>query len=242
MPAFEVPLFAIQTAVHDVMQALTQQAEPVRRRPAFHEDALWRELVACILGSRVRYATAYAAVRRLADADLLAAPQRSMDFGYYEQSVARTLAASPSPHPFSRAKASQIRGAAEYFYGAGQCICGLLRSSAEPRDVRRTLANDVPGLGPKQASLFLRNIGFADNLAVLDTHVLTYMNWFQLTNEPLLSVPDVQRYEVLEDAFVRHSRSLGHSPECFDIAVWIVVRTARREFAYGLGNTCVGRI
>lgn len=242
MAAADVSLFAIQTAVDEVMRSMTQAAGPSLRWSESDEDGLWRELVACILGSRVRYSTAYAAVERLADADLLTAPRCCMDLGIYERSLARVLSASRTPHPFSRAKAHQIRGAAEEIYAAGQCLHGLLGSSILPRDIRRTLANNVPGLGPKQASLFLRNIGFADNLAVLDTHVLTYMNWFHLTEEPLVSVPDVERYEALEDAFVRHSRALGHSPDRFDVAVWIVVRTARREFANGSRNTCVGRV
>lgn len=242
MPASQLPLSAIQTAVHDVMHSLTQQARPPLAWSEFNEDALWRELVGCILGSRVRYATAYAAIERLADAGLLSAPHGCGKLNRYEQSTEKVLASSPTPHPFSRAKAKQMRGAAEYIYASGRSLHGMLSSSAAPRDIRRALASDVPGIGPKQASLFLRNVGFADNLAVLDTHVLTYMQWFQLTDEACVSVPNVERYEILEDALIQHSRALGHSPDRFDVAVWVVVRTARREFANGIGNACIGRI
>lgn len=242
MAATEVPLFAIQRALRDVMNELTQQAAAPPRWSELPEDALWRELVACILGSRVRFSTAYAAVGRLAAANLLDASKWRKNFCDYEKALTKILAASTTPHPFSRVKAQQIRGAAEGVYSAGQSLRQALSSSQEPREIRRKLANDVPGLGPKQASLFLRNVGFASNLAVLDVHVLTYMNWFCLTDEPVLSVSGLRRYEMLEEAFVRHSRSLGHSPDQFDVAVWIVVRTARREFTDECRHTCIRRI
>lgn len=242
MSANRVPLFAIQGAVHDVMRALTQDAVSPPRWTDLPEDALWRELVACILGSRVRFSTAHAAIERLANAGLLSAPTRSMRFNVYEKALAEILSTSPAQHPFSRVKAQQIRGAAEYVYTPGQSLHRFLGASREARAIRRELANGVPGIGPKQASLFLRNIGFASNLAVLDVHVLTYMNWFQLTEQTILSVPNIGRYETVEEAFVRHSQSLGHSPDRFDVAVWVVVRTARMEFANGFGDACVGRI
>jgi N-glycosylase/DNA lyase len=84
-------------------------------------------------------------------------------------------------------------------------------------------------LGPKQASLFLRNIGYAAHVAVLDIHVLTYMSWVGLTETPIKSVPTVPRYEALEDAFIEHAYSFGQTPDRFDLAVWVVVKVAKEE-------------
>ena len=84
-------------------------------------------------------------------------------------------------------------------------------------------------MGPKQASLFLRNIGFAANVAVLDIHVLTYMRWVGLIETPVKSISTVRKYEALEDSFIEHAYSFGYAPDRFDLAVWVVVKVAKEE-------------
>ena len=42
-------------------------------------------------------------------------------------------------------------------------------------EARKILSDTCTGIGFKQASLFLREIYFAKNLAILDTHVINYM-------------------------------------------------------------------
>jgi N-glycosylase/DNA lyase len=98
------------------------------------------------------------------------------------------------------------------------------------REARRRLVSEVPGLGPKQASLFLRNIGYVANVAVLDVHVLTYMSWVGLTDTLVKSVSTIRKYETLEDSFIEHSYSFGYTPDRFDLAVWIVVKVAKEEY------------
>ena len=91
------------------------------------------------------------------------------------------------------------------------------------------MAAEISGLGPKQASLFLRNIGYAKHVAVLDVHVLTYMSWVGLTDAPLKSVPTIHKYEMLEDLFIEHACSFGCTPDQFDLAVWVVVKVAKEQ-------------
>ena len=104
-----------------------------------------------------------------------------------------------------------------------------MNAARDRRGARRLLVAEVSGLGPKQASLFLRNIGYAKYVAVLDVHVLTYMNWVGLTNAPIKSVTTVRRYEILEDAFIEHACSFGSAPDRFDLAVWVVVKATQEE-------------
>jgi N-glycosylase/DNA lyase len=80
------------------------------------------------------------------------------------------------------------------------------------------------GVGPKQASLFLRNVGFANDLAVLDVHVLRYMDKMDLAPAITQIVHTLEGYERIELAFCKHARDLGFPPLCFDLAVWIVMR------------------
>lgn len=235
-------LFALPTienAIREVCRVLESRGYRTSPWEALSEDDLWRELVACILGSRVRFEVAHAAVERMVRANLLSERRRSSKYDEYEREVLCALSEtakssgsphSESPYPFPKLRASEIRTAAERLYAQSGTIRSLLDDARDAREARRCLASEVAGLGPKQASLFLRNIGYANDVAVLDVHVLTYMNWIGLATCPLKSVRTVRQYETLEDAFIEHSCSVGYPPDRLDVAVWVVVRVAKKEY------------
>lgn len=240
MPVVGVPLPRLEQAIREVCRSLEQNNTDRPKWKAMSEDDLWRELVACILGSRVRFDVAYAAMERLGRADLYAAARRFSRRDQYEHDVLCSLSGTgesrdapglESRYPFPRLRANQIRTAAETLYANGGTIRRLLDESHDAREARRRLSTEVAGLGPKQASLFLRNVGYAIQIAILDIHVLTYMNWIGLTPAPLKTVRTVRQYEILEDALIEHSFSAGFPPDRFDIAVWVVVRVAKKEYA-----------
>ena len=239
MSPIRLPVSRIANAVQQVYHAI-EEKEPISLPwTAAKEDILWRELVACILGSRVRFEIAQAAVARMDKANLFSALHRSTRYAKYEQDIFNVLSVANKTfksiygrgcYPFARLRASQISQAAKRLYSDNGSIHGLLYDVQDPQMARRHLAAEVPGLGPKQASLFLRNIGYAEDIAVLDVHVLTYMNWIGLTPVPIKSVPTIRRYETLERMLIEHSSANGFRPDHFDVAVWIVVRTAKKEF------------
>jgi len=229
-----IPLPAINNAIRDVCFALEEKCHRPPSWSSMTEDDLWRELVACILGSRVRFEAAHAAVERMDKRRLFSEHRRSSHLQQYEQDVMGALSergapGEPNRYPFFRIRANQIRQAAEQLYRSKHTLRSFLEASRDSRDARRRLALEVSGLGPKQASLFLRNIGYAAHVAVLDVHVLTYMSWVGLTEMPVRSVSTVRKYEALEDAFIEHAYSFGYSPDRFDLAVWVVVRVAKEE-------------
>lgn len=234
MTVAHIPLPAIDNAIREVCSALHETDRQSSSWTTMNEDDLWRELVACILGSRVRFEIAHAAIERMERDSLFGELRRSVRFGRYERDVQKALSrvnglAEQGRYPFVRTRANQIRQAAERLYGSRETIRAFLEDSRDVRDARRRLASEVSGLGPKQASLFLRNVGYAAHVAVLDIHVLTYMCWAGLTETPMKSIPTVRRYEALEDAFIERAYSLGYTPDRFDLAVWVVVRVAKQE-------------
>lgn len=234
MTAMRVPLPAINRAVREVYFALEEKNDQPLSWTSMTEDHLWRELVACILGSRVRFEAAHSAVERMERRRLFCAHRRSSRFQQYEQDVMDALSEreshkEPNRYPFFRIRANQIRRAAEQLCTRKYTLRSYLEGSRDIRVARRRLALEVSGVGPKQASLFLRNIGYAADVAVLDVHVLTYMYWVGLTETPIGSVPTVRKYEALEDAFIEHAYSFGYTPDRFDLAVWVVVKVAKEE-------------
>lgn len=214
----------IEHAIRDVCSILEDRAFASWEQ--YSEDDLWRELVYCILGSRVKFEVVHAAIERMDELFLLSRSRRNAHFDRYEED---TVTALSKGYPFYRVRARQIRRAAEHLYSSHGSISNLLKRASDTRGVRRTLAAEIAGLGPKQASLFLRNIGFAKRIAVLDVHVLTYLSWIGLTDVPLKSVSTMGKYEALEDAFLNHSKSFGISPEQFDLGVWVVMKVAKAE-------------
>ena len=219
---FSLPV--IEHAIRDVCSALDGRASVSWEEHS--EDDLWRELVCCILGSRVKFEAVHAAVERMDGMCLLSHSRRTAHFDQYEED---TVTALSGGYPFYRVRANQIRRAAEHLYSLRGSILELLNGARDARSARRLLAVEVAGLGPKQASLFLRNIGYAKRIAILDVHVLTYLSWVGLTDIPLKPISTLGKYEALEDSFIERSYSFGCSPDQFDLAVWVVMKVAKEE-------------
>jgi N-glycosylase/DNA lyase len=64
----------------------------------------------------------------------------------------------------------------------------LILKSKNEQETREWLVKNIKGIGWKEASHFMRNLGFK-NFAILDRHVLKVLREFNLTNEggPILS-------------------------------------------------------
>jgi len=228
----------VQSAIGHVCRSIEHLNKKESHWWHLREDSLWRELVACILGSRVSFETTHAAVERLARARLFSKEKRSSHFDKYEMEIEFVLLGRAAhldvcqkerSYPFPRLRATQIRQSAENLYGRGSTLRRVLEEATDVRQARQRLVAEISGIGPKQASLFLRNIGYANELAVLDVHVLTYMTWVGLIPKSIRTVRTLAQYENLENVFLRHVYSTGHSAASFDQAVWVVVRLLRKE-------------
>jgi len=74
---------------------------------------------------------------------------------------------------FRNNKARYLVRAREFFTVDGNMrIKSILSSNTDPVERRRFLVENVRGMGWKEASHFLRNTGFGEDLAILDRHVL----------------------------------------------------------------------
>ena len=103
----------------------------------------------------------------------------------------------------------------------------LFRSSA--KNARKALMLNVCGFGPKQASLFLRRVGYCADLAVLDVHVLDYLHLAHGVRIPPGQLGRLSGYEKIEDTFREIATRFGHSLGCVDLATWLTMRVAKRE-------------
>ena len=87
------------------------------------------------------------------------------------------------------------------------------------------------GIGPKQASLFLRNISYCKDLAIIDSHVIDYMKLMKL-NEDIDSqiIAKKNQYLMNEQILLSYADDREKTLATLDFAIWIVMRLIKREY------------
>jgi N-glycosylase/DNA lyase len=96
----------------------------------------------------------------------------------------------------------------------------ILKEEDEQTKIRRWLADNVRGIGFKEASHFLRNIGFS-NLAIIDKHVLRVLNRYGL----IRSIPKTLsrgKYLEIEQTLSKIASELKVSLAELDLYLWYI--------------------
>jgi len=204
-----------------------------------NEEYLWYELVSCILGSKVPFEQAQAATSYLINKSLLSVNDCLRNGPEFEGRIVESLT-QPIPltvgmfslnfkYRYPRLRANHIRRTAESIYEKNGSIKNMLDSTRDPSEMRIRIMQASVGIGPKQSSLFLRNIGFTDRLAILDTHVLRYMFLIGIINVRTKVVSTIARYQELEEHLRSYTTRLGANLAYFDTAIWVTMRVFQRE-------------
>ena len=202
------------------------------------EEQLWNELVSCILGSQVQYEHSQCVINYLISEDLLSIKYLLSNGEQFERNTQSALKKYiPSPltktgrikYRYPRTKANYIRRTGESIYSTSSSIRNILTSCTNERIARIRIMSVAVGIGPKQASLFLRNIGYAENLAILDTHILKYMTVIGLVPQILKTVSYLPKYEDIEGILNNYATKFKENLACLDTAIWIVMRSCWRE-------------
>ena len=227
----------LERAALKVYNAIDKRQQRNNRQGS--EEYLWHELVSCILGSKVPFEQAQAATNYLINRDLISVNDCLVNSLEFERRIIESLTlpirltgdvASPSfKYRYPRLRANHIRRTAESIYQENGSIRCILNSTRDPGEMRIRIMQATVGIGPKQSSLFLRNIGFTDRLAILDTHVLRYMFILGLMNVRTKAVSTLTRYQEIEADLRSYSSRLGANLAYFDTAIWITMRVFQRE-------------
>ena len=88
-----------------------------------------------------------------------------------------------------------------------------------PEEAREWLVKNVKGLGMKESSHFLRNIGFGFDLAILDRHILKNLK----KNGIIKDIPNCltkKRYMETEEKMRDFSKEIGISMGKLDLLFW----------------------
>jgi len=205
------------------------------------EEQLWCELVSCILGSRVTYEIASSCVSHLYQQGLLYPlniidkPDKTERYLVHELSKPffssfKKEEGYKYPYPKTRSRYI-VQTAIEIYENDKTTLKKILEDCKNEYEARESIKEKSKGIGYKQASLFLRNVSYSENLAILDCHVIKFMVLLNIVeNNEIQNVSTRYRYMKLEKDLLTYAISKEKQISTLDLAIWIVMRLVQREF------------
>ena len=201
------------------------------------EKELWYELCLCILSSNVPYELARSAVQYLIKVGYLTPEWIVETFGsnaiiaeelkrpiYLPRKIDGTL----RKYRFPNARSKNICEAAKVIFSKEDWLSNLLTDSSSEVEARRLLVNNIPGFGLKEASHFLRNIRYSNELAIIDTHVLSFLIEINAVGATSTKTITQKIYMDLESKLKEICESCSLDLSVFDMAIWACMRTERK--------------
>ncbi len=116
-------------------------------------------------------------------------------------------------HRFPRARAEYIVGARRFL----PTLKDILRSFDDEKKLREWLVRNVKGLGYKEASHFLRNIGYK-NVAIIDYHIVDVLVRFGIIERPRTLTK--RKYLEIESILERIAKKTGLTLGELDLYLW----------------------
>lgn len=221
---------SVERAVRRLCPQIENQAES--KITPKNEEILWRELTCCILGSQVKNEVAQAATEALFE---ICAPWLPETHPYIQRQAHSVLQRPMRvdgklvKYRFPESRSRYFADAAMNVAACEGSLLNFIERHDDPRRLRESLVDLVPGVGYKQASMFLRNIGLTYRLAILDAHVLDFMDLVGLVGR--LGIKSLSRNMYLdrEKALGEYAKNVGYELGVVDFAIWVVMRTAKAE-------------
>lgn len=173
-----------------------------------NEEEVFAELVFCLLTPQSRAKLCWSAVEHLIEKGLL--------LNGSERDIEDVLKGVR----FRRNKARYIVEARKLFTREGQLeIKKFLSSFGDVKTLREWLVRNVKGMGYKEASHFLRNIGLGKDMAILDRHILKNLKAFGVINDTPRSLSR-KKYLEIEEEMRKFSHEIGIPMSHLDLLFW----------------------
>ncbi len=148
------------------------------------EKSLFQELAFCILTPQSKAENAWKTIIKLTNNKKL--------FEAGTSSIADDL----NLVRFKNNKASYLVEAREKIFNNSKGIRNILSDLASVYEKRKWLNSNIKGYGLKESSHFLRNIGFVEDISILDRHILKNLKKFNVINEIPKSIPEKKYFQI----------------------------------------------
>lgn len=121
---------------------------------------------------------------------------------------------------FKYRKAGFLIEARNHFYKDSRIdLLSFIDQFKGPIESRDWFVKNIKGLGYKESSHFLRNIGLGDDLSILDRHILRTLAVAKVIEEVPRSMSD-RRYLEIEDRMRRFAKDIRIPLSHLDILIW----------------------
>jgi N-glycosylase/DNA lyase len=173
------------------------------------DERVFAELAFCFCTPQSKARSCWAAVSYLQDSGLLYSGSR----GQIRKGLHKKVR-------FHNNKAGYILGARGLFTENGRlAIKRKLLETGTPHEMREWVVRNVKGIGYKEASHFLRNIGFGKDIAILDRHILKNLKKHGAIKEVPKSLTP-KKYKEIEQQMREFSRKTRIPMEEMDLLFW----------------------
>jgi len=169
------------------------------------DEALFSEMVFCLLTPQSRARTCWAAVERMIRNCTISEGR--------EDRIREDLTGVR----FSQRKSEYICLARRMF--SDRSLRATLAGFATPFAAREWLVENIKGYGYKEASHFLRNIGLGTDLAILDRHILKNLAFYGVIDQVPATLSR-RTYLGIEQKMKDFSREIGIPMAQLDLLLW----------------------
>ena len=180
-----------------------------KRMMSESNERIFAELAFCICTPQTKAVSAWNSITTLINNGLL-----------YKGSI-EEIASFLKGVRFRKNKAKYIVDARKKFTVDGKIqIKEFLLSFVDPLELREWLVKNVKGIGMKEASHFIRNMGLSDNqIAILDVHILKNLKEFGVIEKIPKSLTK-KEYIKIEDKMKEFSKRIGIPIDELDMLLW----------------------
>ncbi len=172
------------------------------------DEEIFAELCFCLLTPQTKAKSADHVIRKLKEKNLLLAGSAG--------EIKKWMA----PIRFNNNKSGYIVDARKAFSDSnGNIEIKKHLEKKGTKELRLWLVQNVRGYGLKEASHFLRNIGFGDDIAILDRHILKNLAKYSVIPEVPKSLTD-KKYLEIEEKMRQFSQKIAIPMSHLDLLWW----------------------
>lgn len=195
-----------QLQATEIKQRIDQRLKEFETMQQQPTEVWFNELCFCLLTANAKAKTA------------LAIEQKLGKTGFLDKTEPELMTIiKNNKHRFHNTKAKYIVNARQH-KNVKTTIINIIKNSNEA-SARAWLAENIKGLGYKEASHFLRNIGY-QNLAILDRHILNIMREHKIIKKPKTLTK--KTYLLIEKKFNHLAKNLQMSSAELDLYLWYI--------------------
>jgi len=173
-----------------------------------NDEKIFTELVFCLLTPQSKAKTCWSAVLDLQKKNLI--------FSDRKDEISKVI----NSVRFKNNKAGYIIEARKkFFVNNSSGIKNIIKNFSDNFKRREWFAENVKGIGYKEASHFLRNIGFGKDIAILDRHILKNLKLFHVIDEVPKTITSAVYFE-FEKKMSDFSKKINIPLEHLDFVFW----------------------